>query len=110
MGDADYMRETLTLLFRKGEDGNFELQVKESHSGHTIRGNFVPPYSSGQLTRLLKKLNDLRIDDEELREIGTTLFHALCGPDISAPIRARVRVKIPEASRKYSPLCSSSQG
>ena len=82
------MRETLTLLFRKGEDGNIELQVKESHSGHIIRGNFVPPYSPGQLNRLLKKINNLLIDDEELREIGKDLFLALCGPDASTSSRA----------------------
>lgn len=81
------MRETLTLLFRKGEDGNFELQVKDSRSGHTIRGIFVPPYTSVQLNRLLKKLNNYWIADDELGEIGKTLFLAVCGPDDPASAR-----------------------
>src|SRR5579875_1423933 len=88
VGDADYMRETLTLLFRKGEDGNIELQVKESHSGRIIRGSFVTPYTPTQLNRLLRKLNNSLIEDEELREIGETLFLALCGPGVATPPRA----------------------
>ena len=83
------MRETLTLLFRKGEDSKIELQVKESHSGHTIRGTFVPPYTPAQLNNLLKRLNNPLVDDEELRSIGKKLFLALCGPDgAAAPSRA----------------------
>ncbi|HZU67924.1 MAG TPA: tetratricopeptide repeat protein [Ktedonobacteraceae bacterium] len=82
------MRETVTLLFRKGEGGNIELQVKESHSGRTIRGSFVNPYTPTQLNRLLRKLNNSLIEDEELREIGETLFLALCGSDVAAPSRA----------------------
>jgi tetratricopeptide (TPR) repeat protein len=82
------MRETLTLLFRRGEKGNFELQVKDSRSGHTIRGIFVPPYTPVQLGRLLKKLNNNWIADDELTVIGKKLFLALCGPEVSATARA----------------------
>lgn len=81
------MRETLTLLFRKGDNGNYELQVKDSRSGHAIRGIFDPPYTPVQLNRLLKKLNNVWIDDDELREIGKTLFHAICGPDVPGSSR-----------------------
>ena len=82
------MRETLTLLFRKSENGNYELQVKDSRSGHTINGIFVPPFTPTQLNRLLKKLNNQWIDDDELREIGKTLFLAVCGSDAPGPSRA----------------------
>ncbi len=88
VGDAVYMRETLTLLFRKVEDGNFELQVKESHTGRTIRGPFVPPYGPTQLNRLLRKLNNTLIEDEDLREIGKKLFLALCGSEVATLSRA----------------------
>jgi hypothetical protein len=81
------MRETLTLLFHRGENGNYELQVKDSRSGRTIRGIFDPPYTSVQLNRLLKKLNNQWIDDDELREIGKTLFLAVCGSDTPVPSR-----------------------
>ncbi|HZS79249.1 MAG TPA: tetratricopeptide repeat protein [Ktedonobacteraceae bacterium] len=73
------MGETLNLLFQQREDGTFELQVKESWSGHTVKGDFIPPFQSKQLTALLKRLNALESDSHELREIGQTLFRALCG-------------------------------
>ncbi len=72
------MGETLNLLFRGREDNTFELQVKESWSGRLVSGTFVPPYKTRQLNALLKKLNTLEGDDEELREIGQHLFLALC--------------------------------
>ena len=75
------MGETLNLLFRSREDGTFELQVKESWSGRTVSGNFVPPYTTRQLNALLKKLNNLDSGDQELREIGHRLFLALCGSE-----------------------------
>ena len=73
------MGETLNLQFRTREDGTFELQVKESWSGHIVKGDFIPPYNARQLNALLKKLNTLESDDRELREIGQRLFLALCG-------------------------------
>jgi len=75
------MGETLNLLFRSLDNGNFELQVKESWSGHTVSGNFVPPYSTRQLNTLHKKLNSQESNDADLREIGHRLFLALCGSE-----------------------------
>ncbi|HEX4207137.1 MAG TPA: CHAT domain-containing protein [Ktedonobacteraceae bacterium] len=80
------MGETLNLLFRRQGAGTFELQVKESWSGRTVTGNFVPPYTTKQVNLLLKKLNSLDSNDQELREVGQRLFAALCGegnPDAS---------------------------
>lgn len=76
------MSETLNLLFRSRENGDFELQVKENWSGRTVSGNFVPPYTTKQLTTLHKKLNNLDSTPHELREIGYRLFQALCGSEI----------------------------
>ncbi|MBE3557684.1 MAG: tetratricopeptide repeat protein [Ktedonobacteraceae bacterium] len=73
------MGETLHLLFQSRENGSFEVRVKESWSGRTVSGSFVPPYTPKQLNLLLKKLNNLELDDHELREIGQQLFLALCG-------------------------------
>lgn len=73
------MGETLNLHFRQREDGSYELQVKESWSRHTVRGSFTPPYTTRQLSRLLKKLNTLESKESELREVGQQLFQALCG-------------------------------
>jgi len=82
------MGETLNLQFRTREDGTFELQVKESWSGHIVKGDFIPPYNARQLNALLKKLNTLESDDRELREIGQRLFLALCGtPSPGASLR-----------------------
>jgi tetratricopeptide (TPR) repeat protein len=75
------MGETLNLLFRRRENGTFELQAQESWSGHTAVGNFVPPYSAKQLGQILKKLNNQDINDRELSSIGQRLFSALCGAD-----------------------------
>ncbi len=85
------MGETLNLQFGCREDGSFELQVKESWSGHNVKGDFIAPYNSRQLAGLLKKLNTLESDDHELREIGQRLFQALCGtPANGASPRASV--------------------
>src|SRR5260370_24715713 len=73
--------ETLTLLFRSCENGTFELQVKESWSGRTASGSFVPPYTNRQLNALQKKLNALESRDDDLREIGHRLFLPLCGSE-----------------------------
>ncbi len=75
------MGETLHLLFRSPENGVFELQVKENWSGHTVRGSFVPPYTTRQLNAQQKKLNALNSSDHDLREIGYRLFLALCGSE-----------------------------
>jgi len=71
------MGETLNLLFRKCEDGSFELQAKEGRSGHVIQGSFDPPFAPRQLSTTLKKLNTFESDDRELREIGQRLYHSL---------------------------------
>ena len=81
------MGETLNLLFRKCEDGTFELQAKESQSGHVISGSFDPPYHSRQLNSLLKKLNTFESDDRELREIGQQLYQSLFGSSAYATDR-----------------------
>src|SRR6266581_4680585 len=81
------MGETLNLLFEKREDGTYELQVKESWSGRTVNGNFVPPYTNKQLNALLKKLNNLGSTQHELRESGLRLFLALCGSEVPGSIR-----------------------
>ncbi|GHO50211.1 CHAT domain-containing protein [Ktedonospora formicarum] len=80
------MGETLNFLFQSREDGTFELQVKESWSGQTIGGNFIPPYTTKQLNAQLKKLNKLQNDNQSLRDIGYRLFLALCGVDASTPL------------------------
>jgi tetratricopeptide (TPR) repeat protein len=73
------MGETLNLLFRRCEDGAFELQAKDSQSGRVVSGSFDPPYQSRQLNTLLKKLNTFESDDRELREIGQHLYQSLFG-------------------------------
>src|SRR5947209_5932200 len=75
------MGETLNLLFRSRDDGTFELQVKESWSGRTVSGSFVPPYTTRQLNALQRKLNGLEESDQHLRDIGQRLFFALCGSE-----------------------------
>ncbi|GAC1615089.1 MAG: hypothetical protein NVS4B11_01480 [Ktedonobacteraceae bacterium] len=75
------MGETLTLLFRKHKEDAYEVQVRESWSGRTVIGSFVPPYTSKQINTLQKKLNNLKSDDQELRTIGQHLFSALCGTE-----------------------------
>lgn len=77
------MGETLNLLFQSREDGAYELRVKESWSGRTVSGSFVPPYTTKQINQLLKKLNSIDVNDQELREIGHHLFLALCGSSAS---------------------------
>src|SRR5712692_6721370 len=99
------MGETLNLQFASREDGSFELQVKESWSGHSVKGDFIPPYSSRQLGALLKKLNTLESDDQELRAIGQRLFQALCGtptPGASAEhsVQAMLRSVIQRTLRR----------
>ena len=73
------MGETLNLLFRKCDDGTFELQAQENQSEHVICGNFIPPINARHLNALLKKLNTFESDDRELREIGQILYQSLFG-------------------------------
>src|SRR5579863_1272023 len=75
------MGETINLLFSSREDSTVELQVRESWSGRTVSGSFVPPYTSKQMNALQKRLNVVESDDHYLREIGHRLFLALCGSD-----------------------------
>lgn len=78
-GTTGHKGETLNVLFSKGEKGVYGLQVRDSWSEHVEKGKFVPPYSHQQLDELLRRINILESDDEELREIGHRLFLALCG-------------------------------
>src|SRR5260370_10463859 len=78
------MGETLNPQVSRRGDGTFELQVRESWSGGVGRGSFVPPYTPGQLNPLIKKLNLLESDSQELRDIGQRLFFELCGSDTPA--------------------------
>lgn len=72
------MGETLSLLFRACDDGTYKVQAKESWSGHTVEGDFSPPYTGKQVNTLQKKLNSFETRDSELREIGYRLFSAIC--------------------------------
>ena len=81
------MGETLHLLFHSREDGTFELRVKESWSGRTVCGTFVPPYNTKQLNTLHKRLNNA-VDEDVLRDIGQRLFLALCGSVIPGATRS----------------------
>ncbi len=73
------MGETLNLLFRASEGGSFSLEARDSWSGRTVSGDFVPPFTPRQLTTLLKRLDRQEITSQGLREIGERLFSALCG-------------------------------
>src|SRR5438552_1655614 len=75
------MGETLNVLFRRCNDGAFELELKEGWSGHTVIGRFVPPYTPRQMNTLQKKLNNLNSSYDELRDVGHRLFRALCGSE-----------------------------
>jgi tetratricopeptide (TPR) repeat protein len=80
------MGETLNILFCARDDGTYEVRLKESWSGKTVHGRFIPPYTNRQVNALQKKLNALDTRDHELRDIGQRLFHALCGADTSKHI------------------------
>ena len=73
------MGETLNFRFHSREDGTFELHVRESWSGRTVRGAFIPPFTEKQFNALQKKLKTLDASDHELRDVGNRLFLALCG-------------------------------
>jgi tetratricopeptide (TPR) repeat protein len=76
------MGETLNVLFYAQGDGTYELRVKESWSGQTVSGPFIPPYTTRQLNALQKKLGSFNSQDAELRELGKRLYAALCGTGI----------------------------
>ncbi|HYT34225.1 MAG TPA: CHAT domain-containing protein, partial [Ktedonobacteraceae bacterium] len=82
------MGETLNLLFRSRENGIFELQVKETWSGRTVSGSFVPPYTNRQLNALQKRLSKFTSSVHDLREIGNRLFLALCGAETPGTSRS----------------------
>ncbi len=82
------MGETLNIFFRACDDGTYEVQLKGSWSGRTVSGQFVPPYTSRQVSALQKKLNTLATRDHELRVIGQRLFQALCGADATGQVQA----------------------
>lgn len=79
------MGETINILFHANEDGTYSIRVKESWSGRTVSGSFMPPYLGRQLNALQKKLANLESRDHELREVGNRLFAALCGFDTTGP-------------------------
>jgi len=79
------MGETVNVLFQTCEDGTYSILVKESWSGRTVSGSFVPPYVGRQLNALQKRLGNLESRDHELREVGYHLFSALCGFDTTGP-------------------------
>jgi tetratricopeptide (TPR) repeat protein len=81
------MGETLNLLFRKRDDGTFEIEAQEGQSEHVICGNFIPPINARQINALLKKLNTFESDDRELREIGQLLYQSLFGSTASGTER-----------------------
>lgn len=85
------MVETLSILFQKRPtDGKnaqnaYRIQVRESWSGRTIRGTFIPPYTEKQLQALRRRIAKFDGNHEqELRDIGHRLFLALCGVDSTA--------------------------
>ncbi|HWS85081.1 MAG TPA: hypothetical protein VN207_12575, partial [Ktedonobacteraceae bacterium] len=79
------MGETVNVSFHACEGGTYGIRVKESWSGRTVSGSFVPPYIGRQLNALQKRLGNLESRDHELREIGYRLFSALCGFDTTGP-------------------------
>jgi tetratricopeptide (TPR) repeat protein len=112
-GASGYTGETLNILFSKGEKGTYELQIKDSWSGHVEKSQFVPPYPPKQLDVLLRKINILEIDGEELREIGHRLFLALGGSETtrtthteqpSSLIQAILRGSIQRTLRDYGTI------
>ncbi len=78
------MGETVNLSFHACSDNSYEVQVRESWSGYTTSGKFVPPYTAKRVDALQKKLENAENSDQGLRDIGYRLFTALCGLDSSA--------------------------
>lgn len=78
------MGETVNLSFHACSDNEYEIRVKESWSGYTTSGRFVPPYTARQVDGLQEKLENADSSDRRLQDIGYRLFTALCGSDSSA--------------------------
>lgn len=112
-GVAGYKGDTLNIRFLNRENGTYELQVRDSWSEHVVKNNFIPPYSTQQLDALLRKINILESDDEELHEIGYRLFLALCGSEMSrathdehsaSSIQAILRASIQRTLRRHGTI------
>ncbi len=73
------MGETLNILFQKCADNSFEVQIRESWSGQTVHGTFIPAYTSKQFQSLHKKISALTTSYEDLCEIGYHLYTSLGG-------------------------------
>jgi hypothetical protein len=86
--DEKFMGETLTILFSARDDGTYEVRLKERWSGKMVCGQFIPPYTSSQVSALQKKLNALETRDRELCVIGQRLFNALCGAHAGGYVQA----------------------
>ncbi|MBX5450732.1 tetratricopeptide repeat protein [Thermogemmatispora sp.] len=82
------MGETLNILFRTRAEGGFAVEVRDSWSGKSVSGDFIPPFTPRSLTALLKRLDRQEIDGQGQREIGERLFAALCGKHPGASGRA----------------------
>ncbi|WP_376793806.1 tetratricopeptide repeat protein [Thermogemmatispora sp.] len=86
------MGETLNILFRLRAEGGFAVEVRDSWSGKSVSGDFVPPFTPRSLTTLLKRLDRQEIDGQGQRAIGERLFAALCGKQPGAIARAGLRL------------------
>jgi tetratricopeptide (TPR) repeat protein len=85
------MGETLNVLFRTRAEGGFSVEVRDSWSGKSVSGDFVPPFTPRSLTTLLKRLDRQEMDGQGQREIGERLFAALCGRQPGTSGRANAR-------------------
>jgi tetratricopeptide (TPR) repeat protein len=84
------MGETVTLSFHALDDNSYEVRVRDSWSGYTTSGKFVPPYTTRQVNAQQKKLENAESSDQKLKEIGQHLFAALCGLHPSVPLDRKV--------------------
>ncbi|MBA2681269.1 MAG: CHAT domain-containing protein, partial [Ktedonobacteraceae bacterium] len=84
------MRETVTISFHAPDDNSYEVQIRDSWSGYTTSGRFVPPYTTRQVNAQQKKLEHTENNDQKLKDIGQHLFAALCGLDPSASLNKNV--------------------
>ena len=82
-----HMGETVNISFHACSDNSYEVQVRDSWSGYTTSGKFIPPYTIKRVNALQKKLENAESNDQELKDIGYRLFTALCGLDSSIPTR-----------------------
>lgn len=84
------MGETVNISFYARSDNSYEVQIRDSWSGYTTSGRFVPPYTPRQVNALQKKLENAESSDQKLKDIGQHLFAALCGLGPSTPINKKV--------------------